>query len=149
MEIQRNIEKSSNISTKIQNALLTILNIKANMSLTILQERQEIEQFMKSLDRTDRIRLHILLRQALLQQQRYRRSIHKINKSVSDEEESDEISDEISNENEQLISCKFHCNSTNQCNIERLNLNIATKDDLMRVMKNCMGEDERDVVSLI
>ncbi|VDK80634.1 unnamed protein product [Litomosoides sigmodontis] len=147
MEMQRNIEKSANVSLKMQNALLKVLKIKANMSLTNLQERQQIEQFMRSFNRTDRIRLHILLRQTLLKQlkqQRFLRSIHKINRSVSDEEGSDgEVSDEISAEHEQFISCKLHCNSTDQCNFERLNLNVATKDDLMGVMKNYMDEDER------
>lgn len=133
IQMQRTIKESMNISLQEKEALIAILKMKTNMSLTNSQEKKEMEQFIKSLNNTDHIKLNMLLRENFLKQQRSPRSILESNES-----------DQILNECELLFSCKLCCHSMNDYNTEN------TESDFRGKMKNCTnGDGTIVVVSLI
>lgn len=148
--MRRIVEESKTANLQEQRALLAILDIKANMSLTSSQEKEQIDQFMKSFNRTDRIRLNALLQQTLLKQRRKTRSVQMQkslpHQSFLDEEKSDEIFEDC----ESLILCKLRCNLEDECNVIFLNLNVTRGVEFIDVSGNCTNEGNQIVaVSLI
>ncbi|CAG9538599.1 unnamed protein product [Cercopithifilaria johnstoni] len=143
IEMQKSIEESTNISPNEQKAALMILKIKANMSLTNSQEINEIDQFMKSLNRTDRIKIRILLHQISSKHKLNPRSIQIWDELLYDYSD-DYYSDEILNDYEpsSYVSC---CDSENPCDVISVNLNMTMKDELTGVMKNCMNQGNSQI----
>uniref|UniRef100_A0A0R3RM62 Uncharacterized protein n=1 Tax=Elaeophora elaphi TaxID=1147741 RepID=A0A0R3RM62_9BILA len=136
--MQKNAKESANISSREQGDLLTILRIKENMSLTNSQENDKTDQFMRSLNRIDRIRLDVVLPQALSKQRCSRRSVHKRNELFFNQEESDKLL----NQCEPYFTCKLNCGRAKECNVVQLNLSNLMEDEFIE-MKNRMNGEYR------
>ncbi|EJW88089.1 hypothetical protein WUBG_01000 [Wuchereria bancrofti] len=134
IQMERIAEESVNISSKEHENLLTVIQIKTNVSLTKPQEIDALKQFMKTLNRTDRMRLNLFLRQNFLKQ-RDIRSIQKGNDSSASEE-----FNEISNGHKR--SCKILCHSMNSNDIVHLNLNTTLKDEIINMIRNSTDDDQ-------
>ncbi|KAL3989674.1 hypothetical protein ACH3XW_28630 [Acanthocheilonema viteae] len=142
-EMQKNIEESTEMNMHEKEALKMILKMKANMSMTNSQENKAVDQFMKSFNRTDRIKLHVLLRRIILQSKRNHLPIPRINEP-SDDAESDELdkSDE-SDEKESdgiLVECE-PCNcfySEEPFNFRKFDLNLTFDHKSMKNVGQCI-----------
>ncbi|KAK6112137.1 hypothetical protein QQG55_46485 [Brugia pahangi] len=139
IQMERIAEESVNISSKEDKNLLTVIQIKTNMSFTKSQENDALKQFLKTLNRANRVRLNLLLRQNFLKQHNIR-SIQKWNISSASEKESNEIS------NGHKRSCKILCHSMNNNDIIHLNLNATLEDEIINAMKNSTDDEDQIVM---